>query len=486
MSINNESHPELLEVIPRQQLRSGSSSAAHHHHHAVETTPQMLTLGRSDDFEDAIDYRIHHRPRQQEQHPVHTSSTTASETLLPVVAEAVPTNSSMEVTESTSTKSGWFSRLLGPKGGGEPLRDVDDEYDAMGDSERNTGAGADTNSYSSSPRRSRIHPLQLLSDNNNTQQDAAYAAILENSSTLQDNREASLEFRQLHPTQQQPEDALQQDCAFFFRSTDVLPPVSSPKKNNYYAWKAMRRTHRHSELFEYSDAVDVVSPPVLQKYRTRYAQLNQELRSESTRKSRHDIYYETDTTNDPFCHNQYDLHLEQQQNDSSNHYDYTSADDPHIPTNQNRRIVRTDTVNQSSLFYEANGKLLMRLPRDQVRLLMDPDLEAGILSVEQWRPHQSDDDDDTDAPIAAAAETKSSILHHNDDDDPPPLRYVLTVNEDLYRKIVAEMSPSTTKYFCCSRACCNEEEKADIRIALLLLGMILLILLINTFAFHEN
>jgi hypothetical protein len=52
---------------------------------------------------------------------------------------------------------------------------------------------------------------------------------------------------------------------------------------------------------------------------------------------------------------------------------------------------------------------------------------------------------------------------------------VLTIHEDLYRKIVMEMSPHYLQY----------DAKLDIRFAYLALALILFLLLINTFAFHE-
>lgn len=87
------------------------------------------------------------------------------------------------------------------------------------------------------------------------------------------------------------------------------------------------------------------------------------------------------------------------------------------------------TVTHSTLVYEADGKRLMRLPRDQVRLLMDPDLDAGILAV------VVPDDDDTTAPSAK-------------NDPAAPLSYLLTVEDDLYRKIVAEMEPRQPSTCC--------------------------------------
>jgi hypothetical protein len=50
--------------------------------------------------------------------------------------------------------------------------------------------------------------------------------------------------------------------------------------------------------------------------------------------------------------------------------DFQSACSPNVVEMQN-----------SSLVYQQNGRLLMRVPRDQVRLIMDHDLEPGIISA---------------------------------------------------------------------------------------------------------
>jgi hypothetical protein len=193
-------------------------------------------------------------------------------------------------------------------------------------------------------------------------------------------------------------------------------------------WKTLRRNTRHSELFEYSDAVETLPPPILQRFRTRYAQLNQEIILP----------------------------------DDDEEYDYREAeqcimfahrDDLHLHENDTTAF---STIAQSNLLYEADGKRLMRLPRDRVRLLMDPDLEPGILSVEYDGYYNEDN-------------------NNNDDNANREVRYVLTIHEDLYRKIVMEMSPHYLQY----------DAKLDIRFAYLALAIILLLLLINTFAFHE-
>lgn len=95
---------------------------------------------------------------------------------------------------------------------------------------------------------------------------------------------------------------------------------------------------------------------------------------------------------------------------------------------------------------------------------MDPDLEAGVLSVEQWRPLDSE-------------------LTFKEGDKRPQLRYVMTVDDDLYRKVVDDMGNSFAKpYFGLSR-CCHDNEKVDIRIATAILIVVLIALGATTEAF---
>lgn len=242
------------------------------------------------------------------------------------------------------------------------------------------------------------------------------------------------------------EDVLQQDCHFFYRDMDG--DRSPPPARRKQSWRAVVRqqqeeqVHQHQQMFEYSDAVTVLAPPVLQRYRTRYQQLNQDL-----------DYYDRESSAVAVSD---DLELIETVDD------YNSSGSNMLQ--QRDRIVRTDTVENSTLFYQlADGRLLMRLPRDQVRLVMDQDLEAGILSVEQWR-----------------CKEESTISSELPQESPPPLRYVLTVHDDLYKRIVSEMSETLTKPYCGLNSCCQEGEKVDIRVAAAALLVILFILLINT------
>lgn len=232
-----------------------------------------------------------------------------------------------------------------------------------------------------------------------------------------------------------PEDALKQDCHFFYRDMDEnAHSLQRPRPG----WRA--RVLLHDEAlpsFEYSQAITVLSPPVLQRYRTKFEQLNRYL--EPTNRHRHATY---------------DLELDEHDHESG----VASAC-------QRDSIVRSQTAEASSLFYyHHNGKMLMRLPRDQVRLLMDPDLEPGILSVEQWRVESEKDRD----------------ARSSDKTDLPPLRYVLTVNDDLYRMLISELSDHLVSRYGRFHHCFHEDQKMDIRLAIVLLVILLLILFITT------
>ena len=95
---------------------------------------------------------------------------------------------------------------------------------------------------------------------------------------------------------------------------------------------------------------------------------------------------------------------------------------------------------------------------------MDHDLEPGIVSVEQWRK----DDVETNC---------------DDEKKNPPLRFVMTVPDDLYRRVVSEMSyrlmPPCWGFF----KCCHyhdDTEHADIRLALVVLAVTFALVFIFT------
>jgi hypothetical protein len=114
--------------------------------------------------------------------------------------------------------------------------------------------------------------------------------------------------------------------------------------------------------------------------------------------------------------------------------------------------------------------MLMKLPRDQVRLIMDHNLEPGIVSVEQWRK----EDQNTTDPTTPTTNGQSFF------ESTPPLRYVMTVPDDLYRRIVSEMSYAMFPPYWGVFKCCTETERADIKVALAIFFVVLLLLFIST------
>jgi len=208
---------------------------------------------------------------------------------------------------------------------------------------------------------------------------------------------------------------VQSDCGLFFGDLET--------HQHRHAWYPQQVQGVTNSSNSYSAAM--ISPPVYRHYHNKYLQLNRDLSPVGLIEP-------------------HDLHLES------------------IHTPQQDEIIFTDTLNRSTLFYQMNGRTLMRLPRDQVRLLMGSEIESGVLSVEQC--HSSEELD------------TSSQLYH--------LRYVLTVDDNLYRTIMSEMSDHLVEPFCGLRSCCLENEKVDIRIALVLLAATFFVLFITTIKWH--
>jgi hypothetical protein len=282
------------------------------------------------------------------------------------------------------------------------------------------------------------------------------------------------EMREERIKVEKAEDLLQQDCSFFYQGMKSPPRgVSSNGGRRMQRLRALVRPqqphHQGQSLFEYRDSVDVLAPPVLANYRARYQQLNQILRVDSDE----DLAASAGAASSMHHH---DLELMAEGDGDG------IALTKHSNTmNSNNNAMMAQTVENSSLFYMLHGRMLMRLPRDQVTLVMDNDLEAGILSVEQWR---SDDyllpEQDTTAANHAGS-SRSVPAAEVSFQDRPPLRYVLTVHDDLYRRIVAEMSEGLYKPYWGLSGCLNENERVDIRVAIAVMAVIMFVLLINTF-----
>ena len=234
------------------------------------------------------------------------------------------------------------------------------------------------------------------------------------------------------------EDALQQDCAFFYKAHEDVASAGELDPPSRGRFRALRY-EEHQHAFSYQDAVDVLTPSFLQEYKSRYEQLNQV---------------------DPDHLNDHDLVLMEGEENLV----------------QIQNIVTSETTINSTIFYEQDGRVLMHLPMDSIRLVLDPDLEAGVLSVEQWRREEKEDK----GVFPLGVQENKPLAER------PPLRYVLTVPPDLYRRIASEMNDNLTNPFCGISKCCSDNGKADIRIAIFILALVLFVLFINTEAFGPH
>ena len=232
-----------------------------------------------------------------------------------------------------------------------------------------------------------------------------------------------------------------QPLSFFFRNQDesntnttntrkkrrllAIPTNTNSLDNHHHPYYSNSSTT--PILHPYVDAREIMmGPSVWQHYLHKYQQLNCEMD-----------------------------HNSNNNNNNTEHNDLLLTEHPTPETNNTLEILqRMPTWQQSSLMFLQDGRKLMLLPQDSVRLLMDPDLEPGVLAVEQTR-----------LPSAS--------------DHPPllvDLRYVLTVPSDLYRRLVTEMSNAMTTGCYCS----DEGRKTDIRIAILILSCTMLVLFFLT------
>ena len=112
---------------------------------------------------------------------------------------------------------------------------------------------------------------------------------------------------------------------------------------------------------------------------------------------------------------------------------------------------------------------LIKLPQDNVRLVYDPHLQPGILSIEK--------DDKRDNGLARSAKPGTSDQSHQ---HRPELSYVLTVDEHLYRRLVQEMVDRYRlpcgMYYCCH---VTDGDHVGIGVAVSALSCIFLLLLIG-------
>jgi hypothetical protein len=160
-----------------------------------------------------------------------------------------------------------------------------------------------------------------------------------------------------------------------------------------------------------------------------------------------------------------------------------------------------DGLQTSTLFYEQDGWVLMRLPRDQVRLIMDPDLEPGILSVEQWRTREDVERQqrrqrELEAAMAEGIDPLKTrgggqALDADGGEDEefrmPELHYVMTVPDDLYQRVIDEINMEAfPPYWGFFKFCNQESERADIKLALAILSVFFLLIFLGSVEWEYN
>ena len=206
-------------------------------------------------------------------------------------------------------------------------------------------------------------------------------------------------------------------------------------------------------------------------------------------------------------------------------------------------------IRKSSLSYMRQGRIQMRVPTDNVRLVMDEFLDGGILSVEcddQYRPLKVESDSQEEKPLTTVAiglemiapenscmndqdlsfdndanmeDRKRSPLELHDDEcmeqgllsppiqndidrnrldievgntnttRPPDLRYILTVDQDLYKRVLSEITHSRAPcglYNCCHEAGDGSHQHVHISVALIILFLVFTLLLWGTIEFPIN
>ena len=234
------------------------------------------------------------------------------------------------------------------------------------------------------------------------------------------------------------EDRVRQDCSYFYQGMDD-DPSSLSHHSPLHTTRSHRGTGRtaaaaNSLLRRMSVRARLSGEVDGALFMSRYERLNQVVprasrRSRSKANALRHQRGQQYTGNDNSSSN--DIHHLQENNHNIIHEDdahdlfldedhgpddqqqSTSSYREHIPSPTNNVVMgATSLVNphgvRSSIFFEQDGKMLMRLPRDQVRLVMDYNLEPGILSVEQWRS-QEDADKNSEKLAMQNSRTKLSV-----------------------------------------------------------------------------
>lgn len=215
------------------------------------------------------------------------------------------------------------------------------------------------------------------------------------------------------------EDAVRQDCSFFYHDMDD------------------EQDENPLSLLDGSGA-SVPNPRARAAYRARFQQLNED-RHINNEANYHDLWFEEE------------------------------ENEPHVASTS----PRITDVAKSSLCWYQDGKILMKLPKDKVRLVMDPDLEPGILSVEYSGSFKQNRSVGTKIALDEDKVVNNEIM------------YVFTVDDNLYRRVIGELSDSLSSQFGLNQFCI-EEGHVHISVAILLLAVIFIFLIVNTIIWPVN
>ena len=235
------------------------------------------------------------------------------------------------------------------------------------------------------------------------------------------------------------EEAVRNDCSFFYQDLEERPSGTTATTTS--------RTTGNLNTFGVSTYNPLVPTPPRHRaaYRARFQQLNEEWRRHSD-----DIY---DDDNELWLHDE-------------------EADDEHGVLDSYSTtplsVVSSNVLHSSLCWAQHDGRILMTLPKDKVRLLMDEDLEPGILSVERADTNNNNRNNNN-----------NNSNHYHDNHPKDEIMYVLTVDENLYRRVIGEISDATSSRFGLHQFC-TDEGRVDISVAVMCLLLVMLILFINT------
>ncbi|KAG7368641.1 hypothetical protein IV203_031384 [Nitzschia inconspicua] len=450
-------------------LNNSSSSSRHHSYENMDVSSQQ---------------------QQQQQVPSPTRWKTAATpaAVHPLHDRSAITgpDSAASCTNSTSHNgsSKWFSKLSWGNTDDNRENDHTNDYECLkGPSPRHTPAvftkRAGRRKISPSTNNNGLLGRGLL-DNNSSSTDGS---IINDGFSTASSGNANITI----------EDQLRQDCSFFYQGMDGGKSMNIQTSSQLLQQQQQHGPPPQRFLSSTSSLAAMSRRRVMSSrdgalFMNRYEQLNQDMNFDSDDEWGHSNRNATRN-----------LRRQQRQQLAPNDLFLDENVDFSAYQQHNPDSVITDGMKTSSLFYEQNGRVLMRLPRDMVKLIMDHDLEPGILSVEQWRRRDEVERQEREAqrqleqgniidplttqvgghqhpPTTRNAPSSSVGLA-----DLPELHYVMTVPDDLYRRVVSEISMEVFPPYWGFFKCCNHEsDRADIKLALAILGLVLFLLMVGS------